>query len=593
MKTLPNQIVLILILLFAGTLAVNGQSLFEAIENHDNEAVKIAILQNPGAINDKNQAGNTPLIESIVLGFNDISLILIDAGADTKISNANGFTPLHVAANRNRFEIVEKLLHMGVDPNPKDRINQTPLILVARVTQNAQMARLLIEHGADLNAQDNIGSMPLNNAVTYGGDPELIDLLVSKGAQFDTTGTNWRYLVYGTASAGNAKLFKYIQGKSERSPMDPPIDPKRLLKTALGGGSIEIAQSLLDKGIPLDLGPNYAGWTPLHYAVANQHQEMVEFLVKQGADLKARTNDGRSAYNLANEAGNESLAQMLAKLGCDTGPQQFPSLTGPYFGQPIPSEELTLFAPGLIIIDHSAVNFSPDGTEMFWGTGTSIMTSRLEDEKWTQPDFAPFSGKREMDFYDDVPFITPDNRHLIFTSKRPIGTDSLSRKENIWIVDRIPGGWSEPRPVSPEINANGLHWQVTTSAKGNLYFGGSGKDCYGSSDIYSSQLINGVYQKPVNLGPVINSADGESMPFIAADESYLIYVKVRAQRPAPCISFRSPDGEWLPPVDISEYLGEAGCPQVSSDKRVIFIMNGRWRDAGFIEKLRPLSGKAK
>jgi len=43
-------------------------------------------------------------------------------------------------------------------------------------------------------------------------------------------------------------------------------------------------------------------------------------------------------------------------------------------------------------------------------------------------------------------------------------------------VERNPSGWSDPQPVSPVVNTMQLHWSVSVSENGTLYFGGSGPD---------------------------------------------------------------------------------------------------------------------
>jgi len=46
---------------------------------------------------------------------------------------------------------------------------------------------------------------------------------------------------------------------------------------------------------------------------------------------------------------------------------------------------------------------------------------------------------------------------------------------------------------------------------------------FGSADLYISKFEEGQYSEPENLGDIINSPSYEDEPFIAPDESYLIF----------------------------------------------------------------------
>ena len=62
------------------------------------------------------------------------------------------------------------------------------------------------------------------------------------------------------------------------------------------------------------------GLTLLHTLAGNPKAlDMIEFLARNGADLNARTNDGRSAYNIADAPGNKGACSLLVKLGA--GPE--------------------------------------------------------------------------------------------------------------------------------------------------------------------------------------------------------------------------------------------------------------------------------
>jgi len=335
------------------------------------------------------------------------------------------------------------------------------------------------------------------------------------------------------------RLFEYYRERGGEALFADEPNRRAIMRSAITGGSLELVKKLQARGMPLVLSANQNGATPLHSLASNpKAADMIELLVRNGADLNARTNNGRSAHNIAEEAGNRDVAALLLKLGASPEPQKFPRITGPYLGQIPPGDELAVFAPGVVFLDHGTVSVSPDGQEMYWPTGKAIMMTRILDGRWTQPAFAPFSGPSEISFHDDVPFVTPDKKRLFFTSKRPLGSET-SQKENIWFVERTATGWSQPRPVGPAVNAMSLHWQVAVSNAGTLYFGGRNeKDSLGSSDIYSSRLVNGEYTTPVNLGPAVNSKDGESQPFVAPDESFILFYRAGGQIPTAYISFR-------------------------------------------------------
>jgi ankyrin repeat protein len=77
---------------------------------------------------------------------------LLTRRADMRVTNAQGWTPLHVAAAGGQVEVVE----------------------------------LLLAHGADVNATSNIGATPLDNAMTYSRSRTVADLLRQHGAEGHT-----------------------------------------------------------------------------------------------------------------------------------------------------------------------------------------------------------------------------------------------------------------------------------------------------------------------------------------------------------------------------------------------------------------------
>lgn len=79
-----------------------------------------------GAIS-RNALANTPLHAAVAGGHVDLSVMLIERGADVHAKDAGAHTPLHIAAEANYLPIVRGLLARGADPHAVDAEDKTPL----------------------------------------------------------------------------------------------------------------------------------------------------------------------------------------------------------------------------------------------------------------------------------------------------------------------------------------------------------------------------------------------------------------------------------------------------------------------------------
>jgi hypothetical protein len=164
-----------------------------------------------------------------------------------------------------------------------------------------------------------------------------------------------------------------------------------------------------------------------------------------------------------------------------------------------PISEPTIFAPGVISTGDYEVcpTFSPDGSTFYFVKSTAdanfwtIVFSRFESGRWSEPQVAPFSGQ----YSDADEFITADGKRMFFISRRPVSPDispNAAGKLDIWVMDRTAGGdLGEPKNLGRPVNSEASEFFPTLSKDGTLYFGSGRKGGKGGIDLYRSRFVNG------------------------------------------------------------------------------------------------------
>ncbi|NJO89045.1 MAG: hypothetical protein HC831_08880 [Chloroflexia bacterium] len=334
-------------------------------------------------------------------------------------------------------------------------------------------------------------------------------------------------------------------------------------------------------------------YTPLHLAVINNNLEAVNELIRLGADIDITDNLGKTAYFFAKEQKNDVIMSALDKAGANQKiiPKE---IKGEYFGMPKPGSKPEIFAPGLVSTMKGfefAGTFSPDNNEYFFtqrdlGFGQRIRYFKREKDKWSNIDFAPFT----YDCFEFEPFVTVDGNKVYYGSRRPLPEDTVINKRTaIWMSEKINLKWSPPKLVGEQM------MYVTLSQNGTLY----------TTDLSGkvSGLINRVYQdgkfkEGVSLGDNVNFMSSTAHPYIAPDESYVIFDAQPDGFEAGArffISFRKKDGTWTDPAKLSDEInkGDVMCPKVSPDGKYFFFNSNKdgysdiyWISADFIKKMK-------
>ena len=270
-----------------------------------------------------------------------------------------------------------------------------------------------------------------------------------------------------------------------------------------------------------------------------------------------------------------------------------------FMGQDPPGMKPQIFAKGFISTSARELNsvFSPDGglflfTRRDDSQTYRIMETRRNPNRWSDPSVAAFTGQHGgVD-----PAFSPNGRRVFFGSSRP---GSLGDSD-IWVVERTADGWGEPRNLGRPVNTAGNENHASPASDGSLYFHSGGHPGLGESDIFVAKPSAGGYGDPVNLGPAVNSSSSDFDPFVAPDQSYLIFSSTRDGGSGGGdlhISFRTKDGGWTEATNLGPEINTSEtdyCPKVSPDGRFLFYTSRStgggdiyWVDARVLDRYRP------
>lgn len=253
----------------------------------------------------------------------------------------------------------------------------------------------------------------------------------------------------------------------------------------------------------------------------------------------------------------------------------------------VPTDTPMVFAPGIISIDDHAsgsITFNPDMTELVFnhrkhGDNFNIYTMKLIDGKWSQLELAPFSSN--LEYLDFHPRFTSEGDRLYFGSTRPISdTIEISnrrRRLHQWYVEKNKNGdWSEPILMGQPF-VDSYIMGAAPSENGNLYFTSGTRVGADDEGIYYSINQNGQYASIEKMDDVINSSGRFiAHPFIAPDESYLIYDSEKATEPDNndlFISFNQ-NGTWSESYSLGPTINTKmaeGAGTVTPDGKYLFF----------------------
>jgi len=311
---------------------------------------------------------------------------LLEGGADVHAGSKTGFTPLMFAAQQGDAATARILLRAGAKPNEAQPKTALTALMIASAMAHAGVVDLLLDNGAKPDLADANGYSSLHRVVRdsdYGINPASTDAVVTivksllkHGANPNVRLSQDKEKAAEEIKNGNVQTYEkrtsvtvneiILQGATPlflaaevnnldvikalvEAGADPLLATERgttPLIMAAGGGTdvqreraleerataVQTAKLLVELGADVNAAGQY-GWTALHAAAYQGMNDVIEYLVSQGAKIDQKDEFGQTALSislsvLTKDIGarrlqiprryREDTAQLLLKLGAST-----------------------------------------------------------------------------------------------------------------------------------------------------------------------------------------------------------------------------------------------------------------------------------
>jgi ankyrin repeat protein len=244
---------------------------------------------------------------------------MLAGGASPNERSAAGLSALEQAIESRKDEIAVELFKAGADASKVDPGSFNPVWAVG--TGNLDILRWTLDHGGDINA-DTYSGTPIHVAAREGR-LEMLKLLIERGA--DINAGNMVGTPLGDAIENNHAECAIELLRAGAVPKPEEYSDKNLLIMAVHQRSVPMVKALLRAGHAVDqrgdireldedtgeMHALYANATPLIVAAQLGEDQIVEALLRAGADPYARDEQGRRAVELAQEKGHRNIAVRL------------------------------------------------------------------------------------------------------------------------------------------------------------------------------------------------------------------------------------------------------------------------------------------
>ena len=305
---------------------VNSLSeLHQCKRGNDAEKAVELVLNDGLDINTPALCNRTPLLWASLSSSGEFIETLIDLGADVNAQRTDDkVTPLILSASWNNFMAVYLLLDHEADSNIARADGNSPLH-IAVSNGFFHITKLLIKKGSNVNLQNKEGRTPLFLGVK-NKQKHLIKLLIENEADvtigYQENSTDRIYLVRGKGRGRAAWQYvlvkKHLLGLFLKRTNGGSLDGADFGAVLRSGWGKDPPEGTIDQILEECDFKEIPGVTVLHIASKeNNEPEIIDLLVKSGANVNAQDAEGFTPLHMATIHGNLKIVKKLVDLDAD------------------------------------------------------------------------------------------------------------------------------------------------------------------------------------------------------------------------------------------------------------------------------------
>ena len=236
--------------------------------------------------------------------------VLLEAGADPNIPDADGNTLLHYAVeNYMNKDVLQAAINHGADVNVVNITNECALDLAFHI-RNIAAVIVLLKAGANPNVPDADGDTLLHNAVHAHMSKEMLQIIIDHGADVNAVNNE------------GASALLLICGRGYKASVNELVragaDTTGVL-LACEREQRECVSALLRAGADPSIVDIYDD-TCLHKVLTTEYDhETLQMLLDHGVPVNATNKNHQTAYMLACDKGNVDAMCALLNSGADPG----------------------------------------------------------------------------------------------------------------------------------------------------------------------------------------------------------------------------------------------------------------------------------